>query len=527
MADVFHLGERYASAKGQCQCPLGFSGLFCGTAAWVRNVTTSVFPFGMKKYVVSWDWNRDVPANTLVSVLIHRVGDSVNATAAEAVMLMTAGLPVAHVKISTGSFSIDPFKNLDVLPGSWIATVRVSQALQSSSVSFAITPRCEGRCINGGACNAQTALCVCPPGYSGERCEKTPCDTSGCHTAMGGATCENMPDGSFKCTCTMSPKTGFPMLQGPACRSPYNMSLCRATMVCLNGGVPEGTLTNLGDVTCSQCTCRNNWRTATCATCLLKCYNGSDHDGDCVYCKCATSSGYHGADCRCRYVTVALNFPAAAVPWLSLPASAPVSMSAREEAKYRWGLRLSHEIVAFMRGAVAPAVETDDFALVAVIASYRPFNTTAGVKMLQVTLKVGADCLAGNNGQLASEAPAAPDASLPEPTGSDARAAEQAAADDVGSPAASRSADEPEIAAAFGGGGLITPIEITRVYVTIDRLRTALTDGSFAGTEILKSFDAASGMLVNDPLCVPGTDVNSCPSGTGTNAQMDEWTAPV
>jgi len=222
-------------------------------------------------------------------------------------------------------------------------------------------------------------------------------------------------------------------------------------------------------------------------------------------------------------VTVTLNFPASSVPWLSLPASAPVSARAREEAKYRWGKLLSHEIMAFMRGAEAPKDEDDDFALAAVIGSYRPFNTTAGVKMLQMMLRVGANCLAGNNGLLGSVAPAPPTAVIGE--SGDATTGLEAGVF-ISASVITESKKEPPVAGAIIGGPSVLPIEMSRVYVTLSRLRTSLSDGSAAGTEILKSFDLTSGVLINDPLCVDGVEVDVCPSGTGRNAQMDEWTPP-
>jgi len=142
--------------------------------------------------------------------------------------------------------------------------------------------------------------------------------------------------------------------------------------------------------------------------------------------------------------------------------------------------------------------------------------------MVKVTLRVGADCLVGNNGVLRSEAPEVPTAELgPETAGS----GDTGAAPAFGSFSAASDAAEPPVAALIGGP-TVTPIDITRVYVFVARLRAALADGSAAGTEILKSFDTMSGAFIYDPLCVAGTSVNTCPTGTGSNGQADEWVAP-
>lgn len=83
-------------------------------------------------------------------------------------------------------------------------------------------------CYNGASCAAQNSnnyVCLCPPGYSGSRCESAVglCKNNNC---QNGAVCQ--PSGSsYWCLCP----TGY---TGPYCQTAINYCVSKP---CKNGGI--------------------------------------------------------------------------------------------------------------------------------------------------------------------------------------------------------------------------------------------------------------------------------------------------
>ncbi|XP_054715535.1 agrin-like [Uloborus diversus] len=78
------------------------------------------------------------------------------------------------------------------------------EVLKSSGLSECSQNTCSGLpCKNGGTCvsvHIKTFQCICPDGFSGEKCElnSNPCSSNPCKQ---GSTCVVLPQGSFSCKC--------------------------------------------------------------------------------------------------------------------------------------------------------------------------------------------------------------------------------------------------------------------------------------------------------------------------------------
>lgn len=142
---------------------------------------------------------------------------------------------------------------------------------------------CSGYCQNHGMCLpiqpegsnvtdiGSLLKCVCPEGFSGERCQFGP-TTCSCHN---GGTCVLDEQKQIQCQCA-------PNFGGDQCQN------CLGVEPCLNGG-----LCVLNSQGAPSCECAKGFSGPRCAdsklSCKLKCLNG----GHCVF------NAYGQADCRC------------------------------------------------------------------------------------------------------------------------------------------------------------------------------------------------------------------------------------
>ncbi len=116
-------------------------------------------------------------------------------------------------------------------------------------------------CLNGGTCHKGT--CLCPPGFSGTRCE-TNIEECASDPCPPGGTCEDRVNGYF-----------------------CNMDVCH-NVICQNGG----TCDNNG-----QCQCHIGYSGTSCENQIcanITCYNG----GTCDHDHCACAEGFTGSSCE-------------------------------------------------------------------------------------------------------------------------------------------------------------------------------------------------------------------------------------
>ncbi|CAF0704145.1 unnamed protein product [Brachionus calyciflorus] len=149
-------------------------------------------------------------------------------------------------------------------------------------------------CLNGGSCTMidKKAVCICPEGFTGLKCEKMLATTDVCqyaqNTCFNGGKCMNVHY-NYMCSC----ESGF---TGPRCEI---LMLCDPK-ICTNGVCVEsdGIL---------KCECNPGWsgpfcnnsKTGGCEANLNACKNGGTctdlNDGLGFYCQCP--QGYEGLFC--------------------------------------------------------------------------------------------------------------------------------------------------------------------------------------------------------------------------------------
>jgi hypothetical protein len=96
---------------------------------------------------------------------------------------------------------------VNVLPDSAVNDVKIVRYCSLLVVSFASflyldDPCASQPCMNQGICMSENGVfcCVCPPGYSGSRCEiRDACQNNPC---MNGGTCQSINEnGGYQCIC--------------------------------------------------------------------------------------------------------------------------------------------------------------------------------------------------------------------------------------------------------------------------------------------------------------------------------------
>jgi hypothetical protein len=97
---------------------------------------------------------------------------------------------------SGGTGKCPPFSHCENLKGSYHCVC--DSGYQMSNLTGQCEPHCDPGCRNGGVCLFGN-ICVCPPGFTGNRCEE---DINECLTAVCGANeiCVNTL-GSYQCVC--------------------------------------------------------------------------------------------------------------------------------------------------------------------------------------------------------------------------------------------------------------------------------------------------------------------------------------
>lgn len=148
--------------------------------------------------------------------------------------------------------------------------------------------KCEASsCEHGGTCVSgdSAAVCVCPPGYSGARCE-VDIDDCARNPCFNGGTCTDGVN-SFTCACA-------PGFSGTQCER--NVDDCTAT-ACSNGGV---CLDGVNDFTCL---CPVGFAGETCAVNAddcdpNPCFNGGTCTDAAGGFTCACATGFSGAQCQ-------------------------------------------------------------------------------------------------------------------------------------------------------------------------------------------------------------------------------------
>ncbi|KAG8127586.1 hypothetical protein E2320_014534 [Naja naja] len=146
-------------------------------------------------------------------------------------------------------------------------------------------------CQNGGSCSSRVLppsatpeyVCVCPPGFTGEKCQGVvddPCFPSPC---QHGGTCQRISGKEHQCQC-LPGWTGF---EGHTCQ--HDINECFASpSPCLNGG---SCLNSIGSFRClcpsnfSGPLCQYRWGLCSSEICL--------HGGTCHL----VDGGYHGCLC--------------------------------------------------------------------------------------------------------------------------------------------------------------------------------------------------------------------------------------
>uniref|UniRef100_A0A8C6X0Q6 EGF-like domain-containing protein n=1 Tax=Naja naja TaxID=35670 RepID=A0A8C6X0Q6_NAJNA len=151
-------------------------------------------------------------------------------------------------------------------------------------------------CQNGGSCSSRVLppsatpeyVCVCPPGFTGEKCQGVvddPCFPSPC---QHGGTCQRISGKEHQCQC-LPGWTGkcWPGFEGHTCQ--HDINECFASpSPCLNGG---SCLNSIGSFRClcpsnfSGPLCQYRWGLCSSEICL--------HGGTCHL----VDGGYHGCLC--------------------------------------------------------------------------------------------------------------------------------------------------------------------------------------------------------------------------------------
>jgi hypothetical protein len=139
-------------------------------------------------------------------------------------------------------------------------------------------PCVHGSCVNG----VNHFMCLCDPGFTGPRCETDidECQSNPCRKGS----CVNLPNG-FKCVCQ-------PGWTGPRCDSPINE--------CSSNPCHHGSCTQLGHG--FECCCEHGYTGIFCETEINECTSDPCLNGECVdkvdgY-KCNCKPGYTGVHCE-------------------------------------------------------------------------------------------------------------------------------------------------------------------------------------------------------------------------------------
>ena len=210
---------------------------------------------------------------------------------------------LAQVSLSAGSVEV----TLPVMSSASDAVFSLVSSLATLETSSAVL---QSKCVANasycgahGTCDAQQSLCTCKDGYTGARCDVTPCAAAQCHVERTQS-CAN--DGVDAGVCVCQPGFG-----GARCEAPV---ACDSSS-CSHGGFVDQTNGSCD----AACTCTKNWTDAQCSTCSLSCTataNGQP-DSDCS--KCVCNAGYAGATCSLRQVYGTLVFVNAPASMLSDP----------------------------------------------------------------------------------------------------------------------------------------------------------------------------------------------------------------
>ncbi len=270
------------AANGKCECLSGYSGIGCSMSPTIDPNSVALSPSTAaagSQTTLTWQYS-GTPSAIYLFYIIEQgasIGMYLGETAASNAQF-TFTIPA---KLSPGQYTIRGYFNGGVTRDFPTLTI-------ASPCSYV-------NCGQYGTCVEATATCACTNGWSGARCEITPCATLDC---VAGSTdyCANT-EFPAKCHCM----EGF---TGTRCSMEQTCQAANTSRLCLNGG---------SDVTCDECKCANKWitkanetdsngRKVGCTDCPMTCNNGTP-SADCARCVC--KDGFY-AQCKCKYLKARL-----------------------------------------------------------------------------------------------------------------------------------------------------------------------------------------------------------------------------